>query len=526
MVRKESLENGWVLSELLKMCKAENTKEHTCGLLRCLRDSKVWVPMNMRVSAADTSRLLSSKVGDAVVISEEIGIKPDILMDVNTNTKILPVFSQKEQIPDEYKSRFSWLHIDFIAVCDWICQYADVHSIVIDPLTMSYIFPKKHTTTIKAIESALVVPHDRDLNKFKGCLAGGAIGDALGYPVEFMELDQMQEKYGGQGIARYELKDGKALISDDTQMTLFTANGLLYGFTRFMQTGSMKKSEYYIWKAYKDWYTAMLKAQAKTWRSWLHEVPGMVAVRGPGHTCISALRGWDMGRIDKPLNNSKGNGGVMRVAPIGLYFTDQSKLEETCMLGAKVAAVTHGHPLGYITSAAMVYIINQLACSNCDIELAVTESITISEKLFPHKQEELETLRNLLKKALILSRYNIADIIAIEQLGKGAVAEEALAIAVYCSCKYQDDFAKAMIAAVNHSGDSDSTGSIAGSILGVYLGYDALPEFFKTDLECLDVILEIAEDLYNAPTVLEKPFAEVSGKWKRKYIDCRRYCGE
>jgi len=328
------------------------------------------------------------------------------------------------------------------------------------------------------------------------------------------------------GITRYELKDGKALISDDTQMTMFTANGLLYGFTHFAKTGSMKKPEYYIWKAYKDWYAVMHKEKSKTWRSWLHEVSAMTAVRGQGHTCISALRKWDMGRIDKPLNDSKGNGGVMRVAPIGLYFSDESKLEETCMLGAKAAAVTHGHPLGFITSAALVCMINWLTYSRCDITSAIAKSINMVEKLFPNNQEDNEKLISLIRKAAKLSTEGMEDVVAIEQIGKGNVAEEALAIAVYCCMKYPNKFEKAMIAAVNHSGDSDSTGSITGNILGAHIGYDALPAFYKADLECMDVILEIAEDLYNAQAVLEKPFAEINDAWKVKYIDCRRYRSE
>jgi len=363
---------------------------------------------------------------------------------------------------------------------------------------------------------------DYYLNKFKGCLVGGAIGDALGYPAEFMTLEEIRAKYGEQGIARYEFVDGKALISDDTQMTLFTANGLLYGFTHLAQTGSMKKPEYYIWKAYKDWYAAMHRETPKTWRCWLHEAPGMVAVRGPGHTCVSALRGWNMGHVDKPLNNSKGNGGLMRVSPIGLYFADQSKLEETCRLGAKAATITHGHPLGYITAATMVCIINQIIYKDCGIQLAMMDAKSMIRKLFPRNSEEIGILNALLERATDLCFQNIEDAAAIEQLGLGAVAEEALAIAVYCSMKYYNNFEKAMIAAVNHGGDSDSTGSITGNILGAYLGYDALPEFYKSDLECLDVILEIAEDLYNAPAIFARPPAEMSDEWRAKYVDCRR----
>ena len=65
-------------------------------------------------------------------------------------------------------------------------------------------------------------------DRIRGSLVGGAVGDALGYPVEFMSYAGIVRKYGDNGIVRYELdmNSGKALISDDTQMTLFTACGL------------------------------------------------------------------------------------------------------------------------------------------------------------------------------------------------------------------------------------------------------------------------------------------------------------
>lgn len=74
--------------------------------------------------------------------------------------------------------------------------------------------------------------HMKDIGKYRGCLIGGAVGDALGYPVEFMSYDAIKEKFGDVGITEYVLKDGVAEISDDTQMTLFTATGLLHWETR------------------------------------------------------------------------------------------------------------------------------------------------------------------------------------------------------------------------------------------------------------------------------------------------------
>ena len=75
---------------------------------------------------------------------------------------------------------------------------------------------------------------ERRSDAIRGCIFGGAVGDALGFPVEFLREEQIFQKYGENGITRYT-KDrisGKAMISDDTQMSLFTANGLLVWETR------------------------------------------------------------------------------------------------------------------------------------------------------------------------------------------------------------------------------------------------------------------------------------------------------
>ena len=93
----------------------------------------------------------------------------------------------------------------------------------------------------------------RDIDRFRGCLIGGAVGDALGYAVEFWSETKIFSRYGRTGITDYELHDGKAIISDDTQMTLFTATGLLSGTTRGMTRGIMGEYPDYIRYSYLDW---------------------------------------------------------------------------------------------------------------------------------------------------------------------------------------------------------------------------------------------------------------------------------
>lgn len=318
----------------------------------------------------------------------------------------------------------------------------------------------------------------KDINKYRGCLVGGAVGDALGYAVEFLQADQIFHQYGQCGITEYRLMNGVAQITDDTQMTLFTAAGLLLGTTRGMTRGIMGSYVDYIARCYSDW----LKTQTRDFPnssedrySWLINIPELHQCRAPGITCLSALRSGQVGTIEKPINQSKGCGGVMRVAPIGLYLHEKLSSDEIDMLGARAAAITHGHELGYLPAAMLVHIINLVAHDDTgDLLSAVTDSLAAMKRLFPNAHHKGELTR-LIEKAIELAQKDMNDIDAIHQLGGGWVAEETLAIAIYCSIKYQHDFEKTIIAAVNHSGDSDSTGSVTRNILGAYLGIDAIP---------------------------------------------------
>lgn len=361
----------------------------------------------------------------------------------------------------------------------------------------------------------------RDLSKFKGCLIGGAVGDALGYAVEFLPAGSIFKKYGENGITEYELRHGVAEISDDTQMTLFTATGLLVGTTRGMTRGIMGDyAECYIAYSYRDWYrtqTEKYPLPEEYHYSWLVNVPEMFSRRAPGNTCLSALAQGGNGTFENPLNHSKGCGGIMRVAPIGLYFCDKRhEPEEIDIIGAKAAALTHGHELGYIPAAMLVHIILRISEYGDTILEAVKDAMCMMPSIFP-KAKHMDELLTLIQKAIVLSEEGMDDLDAIRQLGEGWVAEETLAIAVYCALKYSDDFEKSIIAAVNHDGDSDSTGAVAGNILGAALGIDAIPQKYLNDLELKDIILEIAEDLHHDCQIAE--YGPWDHLWESKYIE-------
>ena len=366
------------------------------------------------------------------------------------------------------------------------------------------------------------------LNKIMGGLVGGAIGDALGYPVEFSSWKEIQKEYGFEGIQKYDLdfETGAAVFSDDTQMSLFTANGILIGETHGHLKGIQGPIANYVHTAYKEWL------RTQEWGSdprqdhhcWLYEIPDLHCDRAPGTTCLSALRSGKMGSIDAPLNSSKGCGGVMRVAPLALHYQPISDADRRFldMDGAEIAAITHGHPLGYIPAAILTHIISigVYGDGTKSILAAVDEAWAAARDMFKEKASaaDLDCMESLITKARALADAEGSDEEHIRAIGEGWSGDEAFAIAVYCSLRYADDFSKAVIAAVNHSGDSDSTGAITGNILGSWLGYDAIDEKWKTNLEMKGILLEMAEDLCYGCVMYEGE-NYVDEAWVRKYCE-------
>ena len=184
-------------------------------------------------------------------------------------------------------------------------------------------------------------------DRVRGSLMAGAMGDALGYVVEFMPRQAIVARYGERGITQFELDGGvKALISDDTQMTLYTAIGL----TNAKQKGIEPK--YAIAQAYIEWLNTQLKKGPKGKEDcWISKERELYSRRAPGFTCMSALS--QLAKGGEPINDSKGCGGIMRVAPIGLYGAvgGRMTIEEVGRLAVDAVELTHQHPLGYLSSA-------------------------------------------------------------------------------------------------------------------------------------------------------------------------------
>jgi len=338
--------------------------------------------------------------------------------------------------------------------------------------------------------------HDRrSRGHFSGCLLGGAVGDALGAPVEFLGIDEIRARYGPAGIVDYELAYGRrGAITDDTQMTLFTAEGVLRAGVRWHHKGICHPASV-IHHAYVRWlYTQGERSRSQFSEDiidgWLISVQNLHSRRAPGTTCLSALRGATMGTVDQPLNDRKGCGGVMRVAPIGLAARDEAT---AFALGCEAAAITHGHPSGYYSAGCFAAVVQNLT-EGRTLSDAVERTLRILENSNNTRHEECSTA---IRQAVALWRDPevVPSPETIGRIGGGWVGEEALAIALYCALSAQDDFARGVLLAVNHSGDSDSTGAITGNLLSLMLGNNAIPARWLDGLELREDIEALANDL-------------------------------
>lgn len=343
----------------------------------------------------------------------------------------------------------------------------------------------------------------QQINRSVGCLLGGAVGDALGAPVEFSSKPEIIKRFGIKGVRDFVFAYGRVgAITDDTQMTLFTAEGCLRAITHGTTAGADDQTNL-IRHAYMRWLmTQGSKGESPVERNgWLIEQDELFSRRAPGNTCLSALR-----RDGAERNDSKGCGGIMRVAPCGILHAGDP--DKAFKLGLEAAKLTHGHPTGYLAAAVFAAIIAELVVGKT-LESAIEASRAILIRSSNHE----ETL-NALDAAVRRAHAKEKSETAIPALGEGWIAEEALAISVYCALM-AGNLEEGIITAVNITGDSDSTGAITGNLLGAIYGASVVPSRWLEQLELRDVIETVAQDL------ILLPLADVrNAEWK-EYL--RRY---
>jgi ADP-ribosylglycohydrolase/protein-tyrosine phosphatase len=343
------------------------------------------------------------------------------------------------------------------------------------------------------------VPSDEsNTARVLGCILGGALGDAFGYAIEFQHWDAISRQHGPRGLLEPVLQRGKLVVSDDTQMTLFTLEAMAVALagqlpSLFNET-LMRPMQAACRRAYLRWgITQGIAAPIKDADgAALHLSPAMRQSRAPGNTCLSAVRAGATGTTTSPINQSKGCGAVMRTAPIGLI--DGATPELAMALGDAAGALTHGHVDGWLPGGALSAMVRFIAQGEAVGPAAHHTLRLLAEH--PHADHRAAinsgTVR-LLTTALQLLDGGAPDHSEIfSRLGEGWTGDEALAIGVYAACA-ADSFKDAVRLAANHDGDSDSTASIAGQLYGARHGIMALPHDWVRRLDMLQDALQVMQ---------------------------------
>ena len=340
-------------------------------------------------------------------------------------------------------------------------------------------------------------------SKVRACLLGGALGDALGYAVEFDSLDGIRARFGSGGLTDFSQLDAPAPVSDDTQMTLYTVDGLVE-VLQWANDGVGADETACLWLAYLRW----LKTQGEALPAnapdqpdrWIDAQEVLHHRRAPGNACLSGLLTGEMGTKYRPVNaESKGCGTVMRSAPFGLlpYVSEETVYK----FSADGAALTHGHPSALHSAAVFSALIHDLLPAGSTLRDAAAAAVErAAASGVPELSERLEAAVRLAAEDLA-GKAEPSGARMKQALGEGWAAEEALAIGLYSALAAADartpeeHFRRAIALAVNHDGDSDSTASVAGNIVGVLHGTPALPKEWLEAIDARETVEQMAQSL-------------------------------
>lgn len=356
---------------------------------------------------------------------------------------------------------------------------------------------------------------EQNLSAIQGCMLGMAVGDAMGAGVDNKSLTEIRADYGPDGLLGYDLANGFAEISSYTQVAAFVMNGLLVGMTR----GQLRMPFIpYVTTALKEWARSQHFPRETERRScWLCHESHMRRRRAMDPRTLDALTRDVIGTPERPSNNSNGPGTLPAAAVAGLLFSpERMQVQDVGTLGAQTVALTHGDPAAFLSGAALAYTVAGIT-QDPDSPLHIhftnaADAVATQFAAFP----EAGFLSKKLKNAICMAQNDSQETTDVMEKLACLSADQVLCGAVYACLASGEDFDRAMIIAINHSGKSAAVGAVTGAILGARLGLSALPEFY---LDCLDagsVIKELTVDFASStPGKLTRRIFD--DDWDRKY---------
>ena len=309
-----------------------------------------------------------------------------------------------------------------------------------------------------------------NFNKFVGCIWGLAIGDALGYPVEFMSRAEIMKRFTPFGIRQMEPSSRfpAGSYTDDTQMSLAIANALI------------KNKDNSVEEIMKN-----ISTEFASWYRFVKDKEHPENDRDSGLTCLEGARKLEQGVNWKysGVIGSEGCGAAMRTAPIGLaFYNNLDKLKE---IATASAISTHNSDVAVASAVANAYLVAR-SLTNDDYKSSLQDLLKFTDGISKKFTDKIKQIPYAM---------NLPNTEALDLLGQGWTGHEAVALALYCALKNDYDFEKTVLMGANTNGDSDSIASIAGGIVGAYQGIESIPKLFLRPLENRDNLEETAEQL-------------------------------
>jgi ADP-ribosylglycohydrolase len=334
---------------------------------------------------------------------------------------------------------------------------------------------------------------------YAGCLLGGAVGDALGG----------SQTPGGPLVP--SLQNGG--ISSHTQLTLFTAEGLLRARVKAEELSLPMSALLVVYNAYQRWLATRdgiydERLFDSLGNGWLIRLPELYRAGTSDMVSQQALASGLLGHPDRPINDSAGCGGVARVAPVGLFFRSEAVfrllgedgVDGTVFdLGCRLAAMTHGHPEAFLPAGCQALLVARLIAGD-DLPEALARAVTELAKQPRHQR-----CLSLLVEARAAALQD--QPLALETDGELSGAE-ALATALNCAWRAGRDFTRGLSLTLRGC-DVRACGVLTGQLLGALLGRQAIDAAWLEKLELHEVIAQVAADLYVG--------FEPSSAWRENY---------
>ncbi len=329
------------------------------------------------------------------------------------------------------------------------------------------------------------------LEKVEGCIFGLAIGDALGYPTEFMTLPAILGRYGPQGVQDFEKskKHPPGTFTDDTQMTIAVAEALI-------EAGHGNLHE-------------LMTIMGQNFVEWAESEDNN---RAPGTTCLAGCENLKSGIKWRysGIKESKGCGSAMRTAPIGLFC---STIEQTIEIATSSSYITHAHRTGVAAAAGAAVAVKLLLDGGMkpDADDLLDYLIAATGYLDEDYKNKILQVKDVLE---------LDPVSAMKELGDGWIGEEAVACALYCFLKSPGDYALTVLTGANTNGDSDSIACIAGGFSGTYNGISRIPKRWVNRVEKTDMLHSLASRIFYASITNETFKQHMAQNHPKTPIDC------